>query len=366
MTFAISQHPPLESILISRKGVQCIYYGFSIGLSIKAMASSASSVHLKITVSLLLYHRLMKKPDNSIRPLQYPMFLCNMLLKFFISLKKGSSDLTGYTRSRVDAVFRLNVMSYINHKKEKNYMKTMMGIIVCLIILFAPPVSHAEKVIMATGEWIPFTSANLEQYGKFSERVNIVFKEMGIEPEFRFYPWRRCYESVIKGRVWAAFPYSITSERAEEVWYSDLLACSRTSFFYYEQKKAGKQYQFKDLQNLKKYRVGGVIGYYYEEVFQEAGLDIDYVNKEISGLEKLKIGRIDLMPFNELVGWHLINKHFPNEANKFKVLARPLDVSSLHLIVSKEYPRSKELLDRFNAALKRCVEKGLLLIPKCQ
>lgn len=140
----------------------------------------------------------------------------------------------------------------------------------------------------------------------------------------------------------------------------------KSLLFYYENKPAAKIFEFSRLEDLKKYKVGGVNGYFYEEMFRNAGLGIDYVNKEISGLEKLKLGRIDLMPVNELVGWHLIQKHFPNETDNFKVLGKPLDVSQLHLIVSKTYPRSEVLLGQFNAALKSCIQKGLIPVLECR
>ena len=241
-----------------------------------------------------------------------------------------------------------------------------MGIALGLIFLFHTPVTKAETVAMATGEWIPFTSASLENYGKFTELVSIVIKEMGFEPKYRFYPWPRCYDSVKKGRLWAAFPYSYTQERAEEVMYSDALSCSKTVFFYYEKETDKKQIQFNRLEDLKKYKIGGVSGYFYQKPFQAAGLEVDYVNKEISGLEKLKLGRIDLMPLNELVGRHLIENHFPDDAHKFKTLPKPLSIEPLHLIVSKTYPNSKELLERFNTVLKRYSEKGLVDIATCQ
>lgn len=245
-------------------------------------------------------------------------------------------------------------------------MKNGIGFFLGLLILFNIPAIHAETVTLATGEWIPFTSARLDNYGNFTEIVSIVMKEMGKEPEFRFYPWPRCYDSVVKGRIWAAFPYSYTEERAKQVIYSDALSCSKTVFFYYETDSSEKQYRFERLEDLKKYKIGGVSGYFYEASFQKAGLDVDYANKEISGLEKLKLGRVELMPLNELVGRHLIRTHFPGGADKFKTLPKPLSISPLHLIVSKVYPDSGELLKRFNAALNRCREKGLIRIPKCR
>ena len=59
------------------------------------------------------------------------------------------------------------------------------------------------------------------------------------------------------------------------------------------------------------------------------------------------------MPLNELVGWALIKKEFPDEVDNFGTLLKAYSVSELKLVVSKEYPDSMELLKRFNEALKK-------------
>jgi polar amino acid transport system substrate-binding protein len=228
------------------------------------------------------------------------------------------------------------------------------------MVLFFSAGVHAEKVKLATGEWIPYTSAALEDYGEFTRLVSIVLNEMGVEPEYLFYPWRRCYDSVVKGRVWAAFPYSFTEERAGEVWYTDVLHYSTTVLFYFQKPGEIKQFTYNDIADLKNYRMGGVPGYFYEETFREAGLEVDYASKEISAMEKLKLGRIDLLPLNDAVGWNLIRNHFPDEADCFKSLPQPLSRNALHLIVTKNHPQSEQRLKRFNEALKRCRDKGLI------
>ncbi|BBO88823.1 substrate-binding periplasmic protein [Desulfosarcina ovata] len=233
------------------------------------------------------------------------------------------------------------------------------------MVLFIASLSNAQSIPLATGEWIPYSSKTLSNYGDFTARVTVVFNAMGLRPEYRFYPWGRCFDSVEKGRVWAAFPYSYTNERAEKVWFSDALSCSKTVFFHYAAGNDSKQYHYNTLEDLKPYRIGGVTGYYYVPLFKKAGLSIDYVNKEIYAMEKLKLGRIDLMPVNELVGRHLIKTHFPDCIDKFKILDKPLTVNPLRLIVSKDYPGSKELLVKFNAALKTCIEKGLITVETC-
>ena len=72
------------------------------------------------------------------------------------------------------------------------------------------------------------------------------------------------------------------------------------------------------------------------------------------------------MPVNERVGWGLIKTHFPEGAQNFKTLAKPLSVMSLRLIVSKDYPNSKKLFDRFNKTLEKCVENGLIKTENCE
>jgi len=232
-------------------------------------------------------------------------------------------------------------------------MKMKKWLVLFLFLLFTSANVQAGKVKLATGEWVPFTSEGLENYGFFTEIISEVFKEMGVEAEYVFYPWRRCYDSVKKGKAWAAFPYSYTEERAKEVLYSDQIAYSTTKFFYY---KNNKDYEYETLEDLRPYKLGGVIGYFYEKLLNKAGLEVDYVPKELNAIEKLMVRRIELLPLNELVGWHLIKKHFSDEENNFGTLEKAFSRDALHLIVSKKYPDTRELLKEFNAALKRVKE----------
>lgn len=242
-----------------------------------------------------------------------------------------------------------------------------IGVVTFLFVFsFHTAAAAADPLPLASGEWVPFTSKKMENYGKFTGRVAVVLKQMGIEPEYRFYPWQRCFDAVIKGRVWAAFPYSYTENRARQVWFSDPLSCSKTLFFYYKKNGDKGSYPIKSAKDLRSYKLGGVRGYYYQEFFEKTGLDVDYVNKEIYAFEKLILGRIHLMPVNELVGWHLIETHFKRQRHQFNTLSLPLSVNPLCLIVSKDYPGSKKMLERFNQALAACVKKGLLTIEPCE
>ncbi len=226
---------------------------------------------------------------------------------------------------------------------------TTTMVLMLSLCLTAPAAGRGEELVAATGEWAPYVSQHLENKGFITQILSDVFKVMGVEARFVFYPWRRCYESVLSHRVWAAFPYSPTEERAKEVMFSDVISYSVTKFFVYDESEIDR---YAGPAALKPYTIGGVIGYFYEEDFKRHGLTVDYAARETAAIEKLVKGRTDLLALNELVGWRLIKQRFPERMDRFRVLEPPYSKNDLHLIVSKTYPGGKELLDRFNAALR--------------
>lgn len=226
---------------------------------------------------------------------------------------------------------------------------TTVMVLMLSLCLTAPAAGRGEELVAATGEWAPYVSRHLEDKGFITRILSDAFEVMGVEARFVFYPWRRCYASVLSHRVWAAFPYSPTEERAEEVMFSDVVSYSVTKFFAYGEPGIDR-YGGPDA--LKPYTVGGVIGYFYEEDFKRHGLTVDYAAREPAALEKLVRGRTDLLPLNELVGWRLIKNQFPERMEQFRVLEPPYSKDTLHLIVSRTYPGGKKLMERFNAALR--------------
>ncbi|KPA18172.1 Extracellular solute-binding protein, family 3 [Candidatus Magnetomorum sp. HK-1] len=232
-------------------------------------------------------------------------------------------------------------------------MKKQLIFVFIFTLLFSQSLFAEESLILATGEWQPFTTQSMENKGFVTEIVTQVLKLMNIKAEIKFYPWRRCYEYVLQDKVWAAFPYSYTEERAKEVLFSDDLAFSTTKFFFYSKTNEKPSFVYNQLEDLRQYKVGGVIGYYYEEQFKSAKLNVDFVSKESSALEKLFLGRTQLLPLNVMVGWELIKKTFPDNAHQFGMLEKPLDKKSLKLILNKNNKNTLDLLKKFNNHLEK-------------
>ena len=230
----------------------------------------------------------------------------------------------------------------------------------CLLLAVASSAfAQTEVLHIVTGELPPFTSANPEE-SFLTEVLQEVAKEMGVTFIISVVPWIRCEYQVEQLQAWGAFPYARTTAREEKYSFSDKLYSIQVKFFYCSPDGKNKDIPYADLQDLKPYRIGGVKGYFYIEDLKKAGLQLELVANEEQNPKKLAAGRVDFIIMNETVGWHLIKKCFPpEEVKNFGTLEKPYTVSNSCLMTSKSYPKTQELLTRFNAALNKVKETGV-------
>jgi polar amino acid transport system substrate-binding protein len=241
-------------------------------------------------------------------------------------------------------------------------MKTWKHVLILSALMFGmTSMCEAETtLIIATSDYPPYVSERPED-SFLTAIFHAVGKEMGVIFTFTFLPWKRCEIAVENLDAWGAIPYSRTPEREKIFYFSDYLYVGQTLFFAYSPEGRKPQIPYTKLTDLKSYRIGGVIGYYYESWFRDAGLNVEYVASEEQNFRKLQRGRIDLFPVGEGTGWYRIKELFPpEEVEKFFTLSKPLRAGGGDfLMTSKEYPESQTLLNRFNAALKTIKDTGV-------
>ncbi len=79
-----------------------------------------------------------------------------------------------------------------------------------------------EKIRLSTGEWAPYTSKHLPEYGLISDLVAQAFSLSGIEAEFVFLDsWSRSYVLTQKGQYDGNFPLIPSAARQNDFNFTD-------------------------------------------------------------------------------------------------------------------------------------------------
>jgi len=213
-------------------------------------------------------------------------------------------------------------------------------------------------LVIATNENPPTVSRNPRE-SFLTQILDEAAKSMGVRFDYQFMPWKRCEMALDRGEAWGAIPYIPTEERMVRYFFSEPLYWRRASLFLHDPGGKRRSVAFKALSDLKGYRIGGVLGYYYESLFREAGLSVEYVASDEQNFRKLAVGRLDLVPADCATGWRMIKSLFPPaDRRNFYTLKKPISQSGVFLMVSRTYPGAEMHLIHFNEALRRMKGDG--------
>lgn len=173
-----------------------------------------------------------------------------------------------------------------------------------------------------------------------------------MEAVYIYAPWKRVEVLVKNGQAYAGLPYAYTEKRHKNFDYSVPVMTSKSVFFY-NKKNYPNGISYQNLEELAQYRIGGVLGYWYEDLFAKTKLNIEYVTTDEQGINKLFANRIDLAACDEVVGKILIKKLHPEAIDQFSITEKEFATQDLHLMVSKSYPDAANITKRFNASFKK-------------
>jgi len=230
----------------------------------------------------------------------------------------------------------------------------MLRLILIFIFTLSSTLNAAEKITLANGEWAPYLSKDLKHYGYMSHIVSEAFAAEGIEVEYVFLPWKRGFEDAKEGKFQGSLIWGYNDDRAKDFIYSDTVAELGTSLFY----NKSKPIEWNEATDLKKYKMGGVIGYAYgiEELEKQGVLKIERIGKDVGNYKKLAAGRLDIVLEDTEVGHESINKL--GMADKLAAHPKTLKSRKYSVIISKKAPNAQALVDAFNRGLKKLVDDG--------
>ncbi|MBF0297598.1 MAG: transporter substrate-binding domain-containing protein [Oligoflexia bacterium] len=213
-----------------------------------------------------------------------------------------------------------------------------------------------NKIIsLAANESPPLASSELgSNKGLLVDIITDAFKEMGCTIEVTFLPWMRGEKMLNAGKIWGLFPAYKTSTREKSYLFSDEIIKTKNYFYYFKQPKLTR---FTVLQELKKFKIGGTLGYFYIPLFKDAGLDVEYARSDLNNLHKLHKGRIDFFLLNEFSARYLLRSNFRSSAYLFGRLENNYLENEIKIMISKNYKNSTEILAIFNEGLSKLKAK---------
>lgn len=236
----------------------------------------------------------------------------------------------------------------------------MLACLMLPVLLIAPGLAQAEAQTLriGTGDWAPYVDQERSDGGALARLISAVFAEAGYRTEFIFHPWDRNVLMLQQGQLHAIMPYSCTPSRLNYGICSDPLVSGEIVLFH----RRDQAFDWTQVEDLLKYRIGTTLGYSYGPAFDEAlqagRLKVMQNGKEDTSFRLLELGRIDLHPQDRAVGYAMLRRLFPEGGGHIVHHPRQLNTEPLRLLFRKDDPEGIRLLRLFNARLRGFAERG--------
>jgi ABC-type amino acid transport substrate-binding protein len=210
---------------------------------------------------------------------------------------------------------------------------------------------------LATLNWQPYVSEELDGGGFTTEIVQLAFEKAGYRTEVTYMPWIRVLAEVKKGAFDAMYPAYYSDSRSRDYALSAPIANGPLVLC----KRSDRPLNYRSLEDLRPYIVGVVRGYVNTAAFDAADfITKKIVNSDKQNLLKLLTGRIDLAVIDMYTAQHIIDTSIPQARGKLDFMMPPLDVKPLYVGFSKSRPGYHERLEAFNQALNELNQAGIV------
>jgi len=235
-----------------------------------------------------------------------------------------------------------------------------LHILFFILLYIASLTATAETVRLTNGEWSPYLSKDLKHFGVTSHIIEEAFKNVGVDVEYGFFPWKRSFAYAAIGKSWeGTVVWSRTPERERFFLFSEPVLKAKEVFFH----RKDMAFDWDNYGQLGQYQIGGVIGYSYGDDMDNAEktgkLKVHRVVKALNNFKKLLTGRIDLVVANIDVGYELLYKNFP-PAQAALITNHPKSSKTgfYHLLISKKSPNAQATIHEFNKGLAELKASG--------
>lgn len=233
---------------------------------------------------------------------------------------------------------------------------TITKLVLLSIFLMSTSVSSKEALLFYIVNYPPYMVINdkNEISGMDVDVVAAAFEAVEQPVEFGVLPWKRIMKLMQAGEIAGGLSCSKRKARESYMLFSEHISVTRQAAIT---RKDQDTSTLTKLEDLKNYSVTTVSGWGTEDQLRTH--QIDYIaSKDIrSALVSVLHRGIDILYGPEIPTMHRAKK-MAEQGNIKATYLTDVPVNNLHLCISKNYPKSIEILNSFNRGLKKIKQNG--------
>ncbi len=236
-------------------------------------------------------------------------------------------------------------------------------LIITLLLTIHAPFAEAVDLQIVTEEYPPYNyTENGRVTGLSTEVVQAVLAQLKIDLPIQVNEWKNSYERALTEPNVLIYSIGRSPEREEKFrWVGEIAPPARIFLFALRSRVDRGQIRLGSLEELKAYRIGTIRDDFREQYLISKGLTVgqQLIRSELihNNMRNLFWGNVDLVAFNEMVGYTLAKRlgYDPRHIKEvFELSEIPVEGNYM------AFNRDTELdtVDRFRSALKRIKQDG--------
>ena len=234
-------------------------------------------------------------------------------------------------------------------------MHNLIKLLIITQLTFFASIASADELQVATSEWVPYVGKELPNQGLAIDLVNRALVRAGHTTAVTIQSWSRTLEGADIGvyDLIAAAWYS--KEREKSFIFSKPYLYNEIKLL----KNTASNFKFSSISDLEGKTVGVLKGYAYGEQFNRARgiLRVPGIHV-LQNIKRVISGEIELTLDDERVLKYEIKHNISLNRDRLLFLPNPVSKNGLHIAVSRQNPKHKEIVQAFDKAISAMRKDG--------